>query len=615
MRFHMSRNPFLFLTIGFLLAPAVPDSSEARVVRFVVEERLSFAGGMEWGTTGAYERLDGTAYMEVDPHDPLNAVIVNLDKAPRNARGMVEFNSPFLILKPVDMNRGNHKIWYGINNRGNVVEMRLRTLFPLAATTNDPLTTADAGDGLLLRLGYVFVDAGWQGDVAPGNNRLFPNFPVATQPGGAPIVAAVRIEYSDRTIPQAGTFTLTLEGNPNFRSCETADTNTAHSTLTVRDSVYGPKVLIPSNRWAFGSCPGGPATLVPTTTDICLFDGFRADRLYELIYPAKNPMVMGLAYAVTRDIGSFLRYQTHDDVGNPNPLALSPTNVGIRRAYSSGSSSTGMYQRDWLYLGFNEDEAHRQVFDAVTIYIAGTHRLFASVEFADPNTYSPQDSRPRFLSYSYPPLTFAVTTDPISGIHDAILKRPATDPLVFDIYGANEFWYMNASLNVADWLGNPLPVPDNVRLYLNSSFGPNTVTGLLSPSGPRGLCQNLTQTGDGAGPTLKALLVALDEWADQGVEPPKSKYPRVENKTLVSLEEAGEAFPAIPGVSFPTVLNQLELLNYGPQFGPEGGRLTLLPPVLGPGYKVLVPKLDEDGVDLPGIRPMQIRAPLGTNAG
>jgi hypothetical protein len=78
-----------------------------------------------------------------------------------------------------------------------------------------------------------------------------------------------------------------------------------------------------------------------------------------LIYPAKNPIVMGLGDAVTRDIGSFLRYETHDDAGNSNPIATGSTDVGIRRSYSFGSSSTGMYQREFLYLGFNEDEAHR----------------------------------------------------------------------------------------------------------------------------------------------------------------------------------------------------------------------------------------------------------------
>jgi Alpha/beta hydrolase domain len=522
-------------------------------------------------------------------------------------------------LKPVDMARGNQKVYYAVNNRGNKSGLLSLPPAPLLPSTNDPLIYA--GDGLQLRLGYTIVDAGWQGDVAPGNNRLFPNFPVATQPDGSPIVAAVRIEYSDRTIPRAGTFTLTLEGSLNFRSYETADTDPAHSTLTVRDTVDGPKVPIPSDRWAFGTCPTGEASLVPTTTDICLFDGFRADQLYELIYPAKNPMVMGLGYAVTRDIASFLRYETRDEEGNPNPLALSPEDVGIQRAYGFGASSTGMYLRDFLYFGFNEDEAHRKVFDAVHITIPGTHRLFANVEFADPNTYSRQDDRHDFLSTSYPPLTFAVTTDPISGIRDGILKRPATDPLVFQTDSAQEFWHFRASLNIHDGLGRPLRIPDNVRLYLLSSFSHIGASGLFAPPAPRVNpifpnieCQNLTNTGSTAA-TFRALLIALDAWADQGIEPPRSHYPRLQNNTLVSLDAARAAFPAIPGVEFPAVLNELELLNFGPEFDAEGGRLTVLPPLVGPSYTVLVPKPDKDGLDIAGIRTMEVRAPLGTNTG
>jgi len=616
MKSKIFRNWLLFLTIGILFAAALPRSSEARVVAFVVEQRRSFASGMSWGSSGPYERLDGTAYMEVDPRDPLNAVIVNLDKAPKNARGMVEFSSPFFMLKPVDVSRGNHKLFYGMNNRGNKIELSLRQ-FPTnpSANNNDPLTAADVSDGLMLRLGYVIVDAGWQGDVAPGNNRLFPRFPVARQPDGSSIVSAVRIEYSDRTIPDSGTFTLTLEGNANFVSYATADTNTARSTLTVRSEVDGPKTAIPPNRWAFGRCPGGPATLVPTTTDICLFDGFDSQRLYELIYPARDPMVMGLAYAVTRDIGSFLRYQLRDDAGNANPIALGPGNVGIRRAYSSGTSSTGMYQRDFLYLGFNEDEAHRRVFDAAIIYTAGVHRLFANVEFADPNTYSREDDRHDFLSYSYPPLTFAVTIDPISGIRDGILKRPATDPLVMEIVGEDEFWQWQASLNVIDGAGNRVPVPDNVRLYLNSGFSHINTAGLLSPAQSPGPCQYPRQVGLNTGPSLRALTVAIDGWADQGIDPPKSNYPDDE-RTLVTLAEYRAAFPKIPGVSPPTVLSELNVLNFGPLFSSVGGRLTILPPLRGASYPgLMVPKPDKDGIDIAGIRPMQVRSPLGTALG
>ncbi len=587
--------------------------AEARVVRFVVEQTRQFAGGMSFGDVGPYERLDGTAYMEVDPTDPLNAVIVNLDKAPRNANGMVEFSAPFFILKPVDMTKGNHKLFYGINNRGNKQTLGYFNYVPSGPGINNPLTAADAGDGFLMRLGYTIVDAGWQGDVAPGGNRLFPNFPVATQPDGSPIVAAVRIEYSDRTIPHAGTFTLTLEGSQSFRSYETADTDTTHSTLTVRASVNGVKVPIPSDHWAFGTCPTGQASLVPTTTDICLFDGFQADKLYELIYPAKNPMVMGLAYAVTRDIGSFLRFQTQDDVGNPNPLALSSTNVGIQRAYSFGSSSTGMYQREFLYLGFNEDEAHRRTFDGLWIHKSGTHRLFANVEFADPNTYSRQDDRHDFLSTSVAPLTHAVTTDPITGITDGLDKRPGSDPLVFESDTGNEFWEMKASLNVADGLGKPVALPDNVRLYFLSSFQHGGNNPPATFPGAAGMCQNPTNPNY-HGPTVRALLMALDAWADQGIEPPKSNYPRIQNKTLVTLDEAREAYPKIPGVNFPTVVNQLEVLDYGPEFNSEGGVLTLLPPQLGASYKIFVPKPDKDGLDIAGIRPMEIRVPLGTNS-
>src|SRR5207244_2612126 len=304
---------------------------------------------------------------------------------------------------------------------------------------------------------------------------------------------------------------------------------------------------------------------------------------------------MGLGYVVTRDLASFLRYEARDEAGNPNPLALAPDNVGIRRAYGSGISSTGMYMRDWLYLGFNEDEAHRKVFDAVQISIPGTHRLLANVEFSDPNTYSRQDTWHDSLSYSYPPLTFAVTTDPVSGIRDGILKRPATDPLVFQVDSANEFWQMNASLNVHDSQGRPVPIPSNVRLYFGSSYQHGGGAGLLNPPGPAGMCQRATQ-GNSWSPTLRALLIALDEWADRGIEPPKSNYPTLEEKTLVSIDAARAAFPAIPGVRFPMVINELALPNFGPRFKSTGGRVAPQPPTLGAKYPVYVPRPDADGL-------------------
>ena len=601
------RRTFALVILGSLLATLAAPAADARVVRIVVERTTPYAGGQAFGDAGPFERLDGTVHMEVDPDDPLNAVIVNLDRAPRNDRGMVEFSAPFFIVKPVDMARGNGKLLYGINNRGNAIELGFHTF---------PSTGPDADDGLFFRLGYTLVDAGWAGDVVTTATRLGADLPVAAQADGSPIVSRIRIEYpSDPTASAAATHTLPLKGNDRFVSYETADTDTSHSTLTVRDAIDGERRPVAADGWAFGTCPSGEASLAPSTTDICLFDGFDPDKVYELIYPAKNPWVMGLGYAVTRDVASFLRYETADDAGTPNPLAASADATGVSRAYGLGISSTGMYLRDWLYLGFNEDEAHRRVFDAVRIHIPGTHRLFANVEFSDPNIYSRQDRTPDFTSQSVPPLTYAVTTDPVTNVRDGILKRPATDPLVFHVDTSNEFWQMKASLNVHDGHGDPVPVPDNVRFYLLASHPHGGAAGVGARPTDYGACAYVTNTYRSAAPAMRALLVALDDWADRGIEPPASTYPDVRRGTLATVDEVARRFPAIPGVAFPTRVNGLDALGFGPTFGAGGGRQTVLPPTRGGSYQVLVPTTDRDGHDVAGIHTVDIAAPVGTNTG
>lgn len=601
--------------------------AQARVTRFIVEERVPFAPGTAWGAAGAYERLKGTAYMEVDPADPLNAVIVNLNRAPLNARGKVEFSSPFFILKPVDMRRGNQKLWYGINNRSNCIELGFRT-FPFRGTTCNVLKAEDVGaDHPILQEGFAFVDAGWHADALPDPTgaRLVPNFPVAMQPDGSPIVSRVRVEHVP--IGEAPfTRPLVFENGSSstvpsrtWRPYEPANTNTADATLTIRERMDAPRVQIPSNRWAFGRCPTGEASLTQTTTDVCLFDGFKPDHIYELIYTAKNPIVMGLGYAVTRDVASFLRYQTQDDEGNPNPLAISPRELGIRRAYSSGTSSTGHYQREFLYLGFNEDEGRRRVFDAATIYSAGAYRLFANVQFAHPTFYSRQDANQDYTANAIFPFTFAVTTDPVTGLRDGILKRPSTDPLVMQIDEELVFWQWKASLNVHDGLGNPVPVPHNVRLYFQTGYGHIAGAGLLAPAATLPLCRDpATGVGNGqasAGLTPRALVRVIDDWSDRGVPPPPSNYPRVEEGTLVTLDEYRTQFPRLSGLELPHTLNELYALNFGPLFTSEGGVKTLLPPLRGERYRVLVPRPDVDGIATAGIQTMMTRVPLGTNTG
>lgn len=609
-----------------LVGLAAAQPSEARVAKLVIEQRAPYVAGAEWGKAGPYEMLRGTAYMEVDPNNPHDAVIVDLQNAPRNARGLVEFSTQFMILKPVDMHRSNHKIFYAVNNRGNNLEGLL------TATTAAQVAGTDAG--YAMTEGYVVVDAGWEGDLIPVPSKLVANLPRARNGNGTPITGPMRYEYSDRA---AGSFTTNLEGTAGFLSYEAADTNTAHASFTVADSEYGPKTLVPANRWAFGSCPTGQASLVPGNVDLCYFDGFDNKKIYELIYQAKNPIVMGLGFATTRDLASFLRNETSDDAGTANPVG-----PGIRRAYAAGGSQTGGYLRDYIYLGFNEDEWGRKVFDGIIPWIAGTDRVFINVRFADPNTYSEQDRQHNYLQSSYPPFTYAVTTDPLSGIHDGIMRRPHTDPLVMQVDSQSEFWQLHGSLNVVNGLGHPVPIPNNVRLYFVGNTAHAFISGsfLYPTPGTAPLCANPTPGSGINWETLRATLRNIDLWADgrrkgkhegdrddddhgkddqgdddQGVSPPRSNYPSLLDGTLVTLSEAAAAFPAIPNVSFPTVYDTYELLDFGPLFGSHGGILTTVPPLNGPSYAVRLPKSDRDGIDLAGVHQIESRAPLGTSTG
>src|SRR5260370_1060918 len=137
---------------GGLLAALGVVPAEARVVAVRVDRTEPFADGVAFGASGAYERVVGVARGEVDPRDRANAGIVNLDRAPRNPRGLVEYETDFYLLRPADPAKGNRKIVYEVNNRGR----KLLFLYFMDATTggNDPRTAADVANGLLLRQGH-----------------------------------------------------------------------------------------------------------------------------------------------------------------------------------------------------------------------------------------------------------------------------------------------------------------------------------------------------------------------------------------------------------------------------------------------------------------------------
>src|SRR5262249_17033769 len=137
-----------------------------------------------------------------------------------------------------------------------------------------------------------------------------------------------------------------------------ATLDTSKATLTKRTTEDGPKTTIPSSDWAFADCSKSPFPGTSDSSKICAKDGFDPAMLYELVYTAKDPLVLGIGYAATRDLNSFLRYEEKDAEGNANPVANQ-----VKFAISEGNSQSGNFLRSYIHLGFNQDEKNRIVWD------------------------------------------------------------------------------------------------------------------------------------------------------------------------------------------------------------------------------------------------------------
>jgi hypothetical protein len=302
------------------------------ITRLVIQRREPFAKGHEFPVTGAYEKLVGKVYGEVDPKNRLNKIIVNLDKAPRNKRRRVEYSSDFCILKPLDMARGNGKIFFDAPNRGS---KRILGFLNDAPASNDPSTLEDAGNGFLMRQGYTIVWCGWQGDLMPVKNWLVLNVPAATNKG-KPIISKVRTEI---VVDEKGVKSQPLSADERVKSYEADTRDKSQATLTVREKSYGRRIPVPSSDWEFATCVkdarSGKEIMKSSAKDLYLRAGFKPGHIYEFIYPAKNPLVLGLGFAVVRDLVSFLRYGLKDRAGRVNPLA-SVKSTGIIYAYAWG---------------------------------------------------------------------------------------------------------------------------------------------------------------------------------------------------------------------------------------------------------------------------------------
>ena len=573
------------------------------------------AGGQPFGAAGAYERLTGTAYFEVDPQDPSNAVVFDLDKAPRNARGRVEFSADAVILRPVDLAKASGTLFFEVNNRGNKISFgRMQDTAP-DANANAPVTAHDFGNGFLMKRGYVLAWVGWGADIAPGDNRLTVSFPVALREG-QPITARFLTELGDRNFNGGRPPTLPLSGGAAFKSFLAVSSNkeAAEAELRAVDSdsprPSGPAIPrgtpIPDNEWALARCPDGwPG--VPSTADICLKGGFRNNLNYHLIYRAAASPVMGLGYVTSRDFVSFLRHAAKDDSGRLNPVA------GIRTVLCQGISSSGMYLRDYLYFGFNEDEQGRRVCDGMHIHVPGAQRLYLNYRFAQPNPFT-QQHRERYVPDVNFPVTYAVTRNPLTGHEDGILTRPKTDPVIIHSDTSTEYWQFRASLLGADADGRTdIADPPNVRRFLLAGTQHRWLKGETPNHGIADRqCEQLTNATH-PGVILRALIVALEQWAKDGTMPPDSRVPRIADGTLVTPERL--TFPAIPGVSYAGLYNGSGERDFGSRVTANSGVIDKLFPDIVSTHRILVPQVDRTGNEIAGVRHPFVEVPVATLTG
>jgi alpha/beta hydrolase family protein len=568
-----SRNRIAGAALCALALAAAPAS--ARLTEITVTAVEPFAAGASFGDSGPYERVKGTFKGELDLADPRNQVIVNLDKAPRNAAGRVEYEADFYILRPADAARGSRKILYDVNNRGR---QYAHWMFGDARTVrNDPRALEDAGNGLILRRGYTVVWSGWDPGAPRANNGISMKPVIATN-SGKPIVNLIRDEMmSGGRGPERKSFRLTHEA---------ATPDQSQARLTVRRNETDAGKEIPPAGWAYVS--SREIQLLPEGTLP------EPGSLYELHYPATNPRVLGIGLAATRDFVSFLRYEAKDSKGNANPA-----HPGIRHAIAFGRSQAGRYLRDHVALGFNQDEAKRKVFDGVMAHTAGVGGVFLNYEFGQPDRTSTQHEDHHFPENAFP-FSTARMDDPVTGKSGSLLRGDGFDPLWFETNTSTEYWQKGASLLVTDPLGTrDVAHPSGARGYLIASTQHGGQAWMSSTPGP---CAN-PRNPHSPTPAQRALLVALDEWVSEGRAPPASRTPSLGNRTLVRPEQV--AFPSIPGVTVARRVNEIRWLR---------DWILPMPSTLQP-YRPLVPQVDADGNETAGILLPDIAVPLGTYTG
>jgi hypothetical protein len=545
----------------------------ARVIKFEVlrVDSPAFAG-RSFGSAGTYDRIIARATIAVDADDAHNAIIADIFRSPRNQDGLVEATADVEILRPTDPAKGNRRLLYDVVNRGNKVMLGY---FNDAPRSNEPVAAADAGTGFLMNRGYTLVWSGWQGDL-----RSAAGLKTITVPTVPRVTGLSREEFIFDNAQNPAVALLTYPA---------ADPERPEAQLTVREYETDARAT-----------PAGLAVQFVAEDKVAITRpaGYDAGAIYELIYRAKDPKVLGLGFAATRDVVAFLRHEKVDDAGTRNPVP-----GPIDSAIGFGQSQSGRFLHDFLYLGFNEDEAGRTVFDGLIPLIAGGKHMFMNYTFAQPSRNMQQHGDKLYPGGQFP-FSYPVIHDAVSGRTDGILAlclAAQNCPKIFHVDTELEFYQSYASLVTTDTKGQPLTMPNNVRLYLMSSLQHAAQANATSQqTQPCALPSNPLY----AGPVLRALLVAMEGWIATGAAPPASRYPSRTDGTLVTPADVASTFPHIGEFVPHGIINQPIEVDH-----------SVMPPARLDSYPAYVPKTDADGNDVAGIRLPPLAVPTATYLG
>ncbi len=584
-------------------------STDARVTRIVIDAVVSPAfDGQAFGAAGAYETIAGRAFGELDPRHDRNAIIQDIELA-RDPDGKVRYVATFFLVKPVDMAKSSGLLWHDVPNRGGRITL--------------PADSRREGD--------IGLSSGWQGDNAGATDQSRPDrewvrVPIARRPDGSPITGRVLGRIVNRAGP--GSQPILVFSNPLPYKPATLDPAQATLVSRVRESMDGVvtgETVISSGNWAWAKCDATtPFPGTPDPTQICLKHGFDPSLLYQVVFTARDPYVLGVGFAAFRDVASFFRHARADDAGTPNPVA-----GGVRWTIARGVSQSGNYLRGFLHLGFNQDEGGRQVFDALWPIIAG-RRIALNFRWAQPDgvleLYQAGSEGPQWWVAHED----GVRRLPARSILDRC-RSSQTCPKIIEHFGAAEIWSLKLGV---EWVGTDaktdIALPRDVRRYYIPSSAHGGGAGGFSASPP---ATRLNCPGNNYGPallranplphtqTVNALRHHFRRWVMQGVEPPPSAWPRLATGELVVPTKAAMGFPTIPGLrpSVPEAgfINPVLDYDWGPEFDPNDavGVPTQIPPRIARVIDMVVPRVDTDGNEVGGVPVVLRLAPLGTYLG